>query len=296
MLLRPFIASTSCILTANVNNIRAVKRFDMRVLAIGDNCIDDYTELGKRFPGGNALNVAVYSSRYTGVQSDYVGIIGTDDCGDYMLEQIQKNGLSTEYIIREPGLTAVTKILIRNGDRVFADYIEGVQKDAQLPYDKIPNPDNYDLLHFTVWGFGRENVKKLSETSKALLSCDFSNQLEDQRTEILPYLDLAFFSGSHLIKKGVDLDLVLRKLKEKTMGTVVMTLGEYGSMVCDGEMIYRGKALPVDVVDTLGAGDSYIAAFLCRKLQGKSIQESIEEGHRAATETCKRLGGWGGEP
>jgi len=283
-------------LTANVNNIWAVKRFDMRVLAIGDNCIDDYAELGRRFPGGNALNVAVYSSKYLDVQSDYVGIIGTDDYGDYMLEQIQKNGLSTEHIIREPGLTAVTKILIRNGDRVFADYIEGVQKDAKLPYDKIPTPDNYDLLHFTVWGFGREHVQKLSETGKALLCCDFSNQLEDPRTEILPYLDLAFFSGSHLVKKGMDLEPVLRKLKERTKGTVVMTLGEYGSMVYDGVQLYKGKALPVDVVDTLGAGDSYIAAYLCSKLQGKSIQESIDAGHRAATETCKRLGAWGGEP
>ncbi|MCX6655922.1 MAG: fructoselysine 6-kinase, partial [Candidatus Bathyarchaeota archaeon] len=32
----------------------------MKLLAVGDNCVDNYTELGRRFPGGNALNVAVY--------------------------------------------------------------------------------------------------------------------------------------------------------------------------------------------------------------------------------------------
>ncbi|MCJ7730996.1 PfkB family carbohydrate kinase [Candidatus Bathyarchaeota archaeon] len=267
----------------------------MRVLAIGDNCIDDYTELGKRFPGGNALNVAVYTNRCSDVESDYVGIVGTDENGDFLLEQIRENGLNTDKIIRETGVTAVTKILVRNGDRVFADYIEGVQKDATLPYDLIPDPNSYDLIHFTIWGFGREHVKTLRETSKALLSCDFSSQLEDPRTEILPYLDISFFSGSHLMEKGLDPEPVLKGLKEKTPGIVVMTLGEYGSMVYDGDKLYTGKAIPVEVVDTLGAGDSYIAAFLCSRLKGKTIQESIEEGHRAATDTCKRLGGWGGE-
>ena len=267
----------------------------MRILAIGDNCIDDYSELGRRFPGGNALNVAVYASRHDSVEADYVGIVGTDDNGEYMISQIKQQGLGTEKIIRAEGNTAVTKILIRNGDRVFADYIEGVQKDAVLPMEKILTPDNYDLIHFTVWGFGREHVKRLKETTNVLLSCDFSGQLDDPRTEIMPYLDISFFSGSHLVKKGENPEPVLRKLKEKTPGLVVMTLGEYGSMVYDGVNLYKGTAYSVEVVDTLGAGDSYIAAFLCSRLNEKTIPESIEAGHRAATEICKRLGAWGGE-
>lgn len=268
----------------------------MRVLAIGDNCIDHYTELGKRFPGGNALNVAVYASRHPDVTADYVGIIGTDDYGEYMLSQIAAKGLDTANIIIEEGTTAVTKILIREGDRVFDDYIEGVQKDAKLPYNKIPDPANYDLIHFTVWGFGREHVKKLKETTKALLSCDFSGQLEDPRTEIMPSLDISFFSGSHLVEKGLDPEQVLKELKQKTPGIVVMTLGEYGSLVYDGKQMYKGEANPVEVVDTLGAGDAYIAEFLYNRVKGKSIPESIKAGHSAATEICKRLGGWGGEP
>ena len=89
---------------------------------------------------------------------------------------------------------------------------------------------------------------------------------------------------------------MIKKLKEKTPGIIVMTMGEYGSMVYDGETIYKGNAMPVEVVDTLGAGDSYISAFLSSRLMGKNIPDSIKAGHLAATEICKRLGGWGGEP
>ena len=103
----------------------------MRVLSVGDNCIDDYAELGKKFPGGNALNFAIYASRYSDIDVDYVGIVGTDDNGRYMLEQIKEQTMETSNIIVKDGITAVTKILIRDGDRVFDDYIEGVQEKAR---------------------------------------------------------------------------------------------------------------------------------------------------------------------
>ena len=268
----------------------------MKVLGVGDNCIDHYVELGKRFPGGNALNFAVYASKYEDIESDYIGIVGTDDNGKYMLEQIAKQGLDTSKIIIKEGPNSVTKILIRDGDRVFDDYTEGVQENEKLPYDKIPSPESYGLIHFTVWGFGRDHLKRLKQSTKAILSCDFSGQLDDPRTEIMAHLDVSFFSGSNIVEKGEDPEPVLKKLKEETSGIVVMTLGKYGSIVYDGETMFKGEALPVEVVDTLGAGDSFITGFLISQLKRESIPESIKQGHIAAREICKRLGGWGGEP
>jgi fructoselysine 6-kinase len=252
-------------------------------------------ELCKRFPGGNALNFTVYASRQGGVKADYIGIIGTDYNGRYLLNQIKKEGLETHHIMVKEGPTAVTKVLIRDGERIFEDHNEGVQGNAFLQYEKIPNPENYDLIHFTVWGFGREHVQKIKETTNIILSCDFSVKLNDSRTDIMPYLDYSFFSGNHLIEKGKDPELALRNLKKNTPGIVVMTLGENGSMIYDGVSIYRGKAIPVNVVDTLGAGDSYIASFLISQLNGDTIPESIKKGHLAAKKICKRLGAWGGE-
>ena len=268
----------------------------MKVLGVGDNCIDHYIELGKKYPGGNALNFAVYASRYEDIEADYIGIVGTDENGKYLLDQIKENGLETDHIIIKEGTTAVTEILIRDGDRVFDDYTEGVQEDAVLPYEYLPSPQDYDLIHFTVWGFGREHIKRLKESTKAVLSCDFSGQIEDPRTEIMKHLDVSFFSGSHLIEEKKDPEPVLKRLKEKTPGIVGMTLGEYGSLVYDGEMFYRGDAIPVNTVDTLGAGDAYIAGFLCSRIMKRTMQESVKAGHLAATEICKRLGAWGGEP
>ncbi len=268
--------------------------WDMRLLTVGDNCIDDYTELGRRFPGGNALNVAVYANRVPGVQGSYVGVVGDDEGGDFILSQMRKEGLSTSEVIRLHGSTAVTKILIRDGERVFADYLEGVQKGAILPDSYVPPMRGYDLVHFTVWGLGREHIPELARGRGPVLSCDFSNQLENEALSAMLHLDYSFFSGKELIAKGLDPEAKLKELKVRTPGTVVMTLGEHGSLAFDGQRVYKGKALTVKVVDTLGAGDSYIAAFLCARLIGESIPGAIEAGHAAAKETCTRLGGWGG--
>ncbi len=263
----------------------------LRVLSVGDNCIDDYAELGKKYPGGNALNIAVYTSRIEGCEADYVGVVGTDENGGFLLDEIMKQGLDTSHLWQDEGKNAVTRILIRDSDRVFEDYVEGVQENAILPVEKIPDLSGYDLAHFVVWGFGREHVPEIQGVA---LSCDFSSKLDDQRTEIMSYLDYSFFSGSHLVEEGVDPVQKVKELKERTPGLVIMTLGEYGSLVYDGEQVYRGEALPVEVVDTLGAGDAYIAAFLVSRLKGRKIQESIDAGHLAAKDICKRLGAWGG--
>lgn len=267
----------------------------MRLLAIGDNCIDNYLELGKRFPGGNALNVAVYSNRVPGIDADYVGVMGDDEAGDFMLDQMRREGLRTDYVIRLHGESAVTTILIRNGDRVFANYLEGVQKDAVFPTELIPKLETYDLVHYSVWGFGREFIPKIKVDYHPILSLDFSNQLQHMALEVMPHLDYSFFSGKELITKGVNPEYVVKTLKQRTPGIVIMTLGENGSLVYDGLKFYWGRAKPVDVVDTLGAGDSYIAAFLCSRLKGASIPEAIESGHVAASKICRRLGGWGGK-
>ena len=203
---------------------------------------------------------------------------------------MQREGLGVKGVTRIQGRTAETKILIRNGDRVFAEYREGVQKEAKLPLEHLPRINSADLVHFTIWGWGREHVPSLLGKR----SCDFSNQLNHQALEVMPYLDYSFFSGRELLSTGLNPEDKLRELGKKTSGILVMTLGEHGSLVYDGSRIFRGESLQVNVVDTLGAGDSYIAAFLCMHVSGESIPDSIRSGHLAAAATCKRLGGWGG--
>jgi fructoselysine 6-kinase len=266
----------------------------VRFLAIGDNCVDDYVEIRRRFPGGNALNVAVYANRIKGVHASYVGVIGSDEAGDFLLEQTRREGINTSTMIRLPGATAVTTILLRSGERIFADYIEGVQKAAEFPEELVPKLKAYDMIHYTINGFGREWIPSLKKTPGLIISCDFSSRLDDPATDVMPWLDYCFFSGRHLEHIGIDAEDKIKELKEQTPGVVVVTLGERGSLALDREAMHRASSINVKVVDTLGAGDAYIAAFLCASYGGARVDESMAAGHRAAAKACTRLGAWGG--
>lgn len=61
----------------------------MRLAAIGDNCVDFYEKQGWAYPGGNAVNVAVYG-RQLGMDAAYLGWIGTDNFGDMMQEKLKE--------------------------------------------------------------------------------------------------------------------------------------------------------------------------------------------------------------
>jgi fructoselysine 6-kinase len=206
---------------------------------------------------------------------------------------MEAEGLLTKYVLRLRGKTAVTSILIRNGERVFASYDEGVQKDAILPKRILKEAMNYDVIHFTVWGFGRDIIPVIKKKSGIILSCDFSSEYLNPALDAMPSLDYSFFSGSKLLERGENPENMLMKLKGSTPGVVVITLGKHGSIASDGEKLYRGQAIKVDVIDTLGAGDAFIAGFLSSAVSGDPIEESLRRGHLLAASACNRLGAWG---
>ena len=74
---------------------------------------------------------------------------------------------------------------------------------------------------------------------------------------------------------------------------VIAMRGEKGSLCFDGIDYHEmGIVHCDDVVDTMGAGDSYIAGFLNAIIRGESIIESMHAGAENATETIKYFGAW----
>ncbi|MDP4109262.1 MAG: PfkB family carbohydrate kinase [Bacillota bacterium] len=71
---------------------------------------------------------------------------------------------------------------------------------------------------------------------------------------------------------------------------VIATLGENGSIAFDGSKYYECGIVPVKVVDTMGAGDSYIAGFITGAVQKKPLEECMWMGAATASETLRYMG------
>jgi len=88
----------------------------------------------------------------------------------------------------------------------------------------------------------------------------------------------------------------LKRLHAKGPRTVVITIGEEGSVGMEKDETYIVPATAVDAVDTTGAGDVYHGAFIYGMLQGWGLRERMRFANTAAALKCRSLGGRAGIP
>ena len=93
----------------------------MKVLAIGDNCIDDYIVQHKKYVGGCSVNFSIYMQEL-GNESAYLGIVGNDENGHLVADTMEKRKVDISHLKVKKGQTAVTKIELIDGDRKFRGY------------------------------------------------------------------------------------------------------------------------------------------------------------------------------
>lgn len=279
----------------------------IRVAAIGDNCIDYYDSMNESYPGGNPVNVAVYIKRLGG-ESSYTGAVGTDEFGEIMVNAIKDKGVDTSHIQILDGKTAVTHVKIVKGDRVFGEYEEGVLSKFKLRDEDITFIKKHDLAVTGIWGMIENELPQIS--SEIPVAFDFANKFASSILEqVIPYVTYAFFSFDEESRNDFDLKYqelglerkenrmdelyeFMKAVKKKGPKVVITTLGKDGSVCYDGCSWYRFGIIDCKVVDTMGAGDSFIAGFLYGMLQGMEIQKAMEFGARNSAVTLEYQGAW----
>lgn len=258
-----------------------------RFVALGDNCVDHYRTLGVRAAGGNAVNVAVNWAR-AGLRSAYMGAVGPDSDGELLRAEIAAQGVDVTHLRTLDGVTAVTLIdLTEDGERILA------HEDFGVTADYVPDTGDLDfaagaaIAHCsTPTGFQADTARALAARG-VRVSCDFSTR---HVLDGLRDVDVAFYSWESTADDGAR--ALLRRALEAGASTAVVTCGRHGSLAGNAEEVVFVPAREVEVVDTLGAGDSYIAAFLAAWLERRPLIECAARGTAAAAECCQRFGGF----
>jgi fructoselysine 6-kinase len=259
------------------------------IVAVGDNVVDCYPALERMFPGGNCINVAVFARRL-GARTAYVGAVGPDAAGAAIHGALSAERVGTERLRILPGKTAHCVIGHEDGDRVFLSADFGVsmfEPDAgDLAYVAA-----FDAVHVGQSSGLDDAVVGLAE--RARLSYDFSSKLAHPRfDEITARCFLASFSGGSLSEPDT-LDLLSHAGSRGARWTLV-TRGERGALLGGLGRVFAVAAHPFAVVDTLGAGDTFIAGTLVGLLQDAAPPEVfLAAAAKAAAETCGHFGAIG---
>lgn len=258
--------------------------------------LNSQCKLSFKSGGGSAANTAVALQRL-GVPTGFVGKVGADQNGKFLLSQLED---------------VDNRAILRGGESGIAiSLITEESKDRSL----IIFPNANDTLTFE-----EIDISYVRSIEFLHLTSFFGNlPFEAQKnlvTRLPPQVSLSFDPGMPYVSRGLEairplvsktyilflekkeVEILTKKVwyqgSEELLGMgpkiVVCKMGSEGSHVfTHGDSLYV-PAIKVEVVDTTGAGDVYVAGFLAYLIQGKSFRECAEFATQIAGMSVTGLG------
>lgn len=252
----------------------------LRAVGIGDNVADHYLHTNMIYPGGNAFNFAAYA-KMLGADAAYLGVFGDDYPGRHIYYTGRKMGISLARCRVLHGENGCPKVRLVEGDRVFVSSNRGGvsrERPLMLDADDLAYLGTFQLMHTSINSYIENYLPKMAATGVPI-SFDFSTYGTDLYFEAhCPYVKYAVVSCGQLTESAAL--ALIDKLHGYGSENVIATRGEQGSLFSDGCKVYRHKAHIVKAKDTMGAGDSFLTAFLLHHLNWKLENENRETGDK----------------
>jgi fructoselysine 6-kinase len=264
-----------------------------KAVSLGDCCIDHYLPpVDRDFIGGNALNVAVHM-QHTGLTTSFVGAVSNDHYGEIILQALRQEKVDVSHVQRTASPSRLAKIkLTTENEHIFIHEQQAPIPRLELDERMLGFIQKHRMVH-TSWLGGAQDYLPAIKQAILRLSIDYGDGQNVAFIEATRSLaDLAFFSmplGTEEQARCLAVEIA-----QGGAEVVVVTRGQRGSLAFFNGEFYSQPAHPVQVVDSLGAGDAFIGAFLAGWQTDLSPQECLERAAEAAAFACTHYGGWSG--
>ena len=291
------------------------KKYD--VIVVGElnvdltlNRIDGFPEMGKeKLADQMTLTLgsssAIFASNLSslGAKVAFLGKIGQDSFGDLVINSLERKGVDTSLIIRDSGLnTGATIVLNYAEDRAMVTHAGAME---HLTLDDI-RPEILKQarhLHFSSYYLQpgiKQDVGRLFALAKEVgLTTSFDMQWDpaekwdlDYET-ILPYVDVFLPNEQEILhlSKTQTLEAALLKVAAHAH-TIVVKMGSEGSLsLFDNKMMHNPPYINKNVVDAIGAGDSFNAGFVFKFINNASVRDCQDFGNLMGAINTTAAGG-----
>lgn len=248
--------------------------------------------------GGCAANAAVAVARLGG-RAIWGGRLGQDEIGDLILRGLEAEQVDCALAKRlETGRSSFSTILIDSaGERQIVNFRDpDLAEDADWLGQALPQ-DAAAILADTRWGPGAA----VAMTAAQRLGVPGVMDAEAPVSVAMAALELAshvIFSAQGLtdLTGEEDLPAGLKQARDRLPGFVAVTDGQAGVYWLEEDGLANEPGFPVDVVDTLGAGDVWHGAFALALGEGRDLRLALRFANAAASLKCSRPGGRDGTP
>jgi len=274
------------------------------------NSIDSFPEMGKE-KLAKSMNLTLGSSSAIlasnlsslGAKVSFAGKIGFDQFGVLVNDSLVNKGVNTDYLIRSKEWnTGATIVLNFDEDRAMVTYPGAME---HLTINDIPD-DAFHLskhLHFSSYFLQPgmqpgitdlfKKAKELGLTTSLDIQWDPNEKWDFDYQKVLPFVDVFFPNEQELLflTKEKSIDNAVKKIISFA-NHIAVKLGSKGSLlVTNGKTVFKESYLNKNVVDAIGAGDSFNAGFIFKFINGFSLEECQEFGNLMGAINTTAAGG-----
>jgi len=252
---------------------------------------------------GSSSAIVAHNLASLGSRVGFMSCIGDDHLGKFALDRLQQAGVDVSKVLRksEPAKTGLTVILQRGGWRNILTYPGTIfdlhLEDLDLEY--LSSSRHFHLSSFYLQKSLRPHLPGLLERMKKggltiSLDCndDPADRWEDDLKEALRHVDVFLPNAREAMRIAgqTNLDQAIDQLSQ-LVPLLVVKLGVKGALARRGPEQYVSPALKIEVIDPVGAGDSFDAGFLHEFIRGAGLQTCLDAGNLAGALSTTRPGG-----
>jgi sugar/nucleoside kinase (ribokinase family) len=241
-----------------------------------------------------------------GLKVAFIGLCGEDVFGRFMLAEMSKRGVEIGNVILLPGgVTGLSVILNRGVDRAIltAPGLVSALKAEDVADDLLRQTRHLHVASYFLQDSLRPGLPRLFERARALGVTTSLDTNYDPSEQWLGFDELLSATNVFLpnqaeacsLTREGNVEIAAEKLSGR-VETLAIKLGAEGALGIRKNQTVRAASIPVKVMDTVGAGDSFDAGFIYGYLRGWNLEKSLQLACVCGALSTQAAGGTDGQP
>ncbi len=289
----------------------------MEIVGLDFPCVDCLIHLERRpapnesmritetsLQGGGKVATALAAVGRLGVSGAIIGSVTDDHWGHFCKEDLKYHGINTERLRVLPGRMGLNYVISDKESQGRSILYSGIERSSyeleQADFELIRSAK---ILQLASYGAVQQRAAEVASRAGVTVFYDgdeYSSQAEEILSQLDVFIGSEFFYQAYFHTKGVSLseirDNCLAFREKYRLQIAGFTFGGNGSAAADDTGFYFSPAPKVQIVDTVGAGDTYHGAFACGMAKSWKLPDILRFAGTVASMKCRYIGGRAGIP
>jgi ribokinase len=232
------------------------------------------------FPGGKGANQAVAAARMGGNVSMF-GAIGADEPGQMCLSALKQSGVNVDAVVTALSPTSTALVMVEHSGENQIVVADGANQHASFDAAQISAADAV-IVQFEI---PESVIVEVGKAAKGIF-CVNAAPVRELSTELASLIDVLIVNEHEFAQLG-----------EPKSGLVIVTAGANEVVAFqNGEVVAKSQPPKVEALDTVGAGDTFVGAFVVAYASGKTIPDALDLACAASALSTLKLGAQSGMP